>query len=353
MTRRALWASTGARGGISTFLSVMQDTRLWHEWNVKLIVTHRNGSIVGRMTLFAAGLIRYLAQIVLDRPDVVHIHSAAYGSFVRKALLAWIAKAFGLPVILHMHGADFQKYYDTAGIMQPAIRITLERVSAVIALGDAWAVTLQNIAPQARIIVIPNAVRPAELVRRQRLETVNVVFLGEIGNRKGAFELIEAWPVTLANLANPSGASLVLAGDGEVDRARGRVNELNVDTSVEVSGWLNADEIAGLLSKSDVLVLPSHDEGQPMAILEAMARGLCVVATTVGGVPEMLAGDSGVLVQPNDVEQLAHALANVIRNQDLRVQLGENAYRRVQEIYNIDVISQRVADLYRALVEKE
>ena len=129
-------------------------------------------------------------------------------------------------------------------------------------------------------------------------EPVRVVFLGRIGDHKGTFRLLDAWAELARDrdsVATGKAGILTIAGDGEVERARDRIRELGLEDTVEVHEWLSESEVGELLDHSQVLVLPSRNEGQPMAVLEAMARGLCVIATDVGGLPEMIGGGCGVL----------------------------------------------------------
>jgi glycosyltransferase involved in cell wall biosynthesis len=333
-----------------TFVKTMQETDLWRDWDIQLICTHINGSFATRLKVFVTALWSFVGQLAFDRPSVVHLQSAAYGSIVRKSILAWISILFRVPVVYHMHGADFDSFYARASkISQFAMRSTLEHVDAVIALGDEWAQRLQMIAPRANIVVVPNAVRPGLPVEQAAQGTVNVAFLGEICDRKGTFTLIDAWAAYAAEADPRTRAHLTIAGDGDVEGAQRRVVELGLTESVDVRGWMSSTDVEKLLAETQVLVLPSLDEGQPMAILEAMARGLCVVASSVGGIPEMVANQSGVLVQPDDVEQLAAAIQYVTENTEARATYGKNALQRIHERFDVDVISRRIDELYRSV----
>jgi glycosyltransferase involved in cell wall biosynthesis len=330
----------------------MQGTAFWQEWDVCLVSTHTNGTALTRMRVFALGFAKFFTMLVIRRPDVVHLNTASYGSFVRKSLLAWLSKAFRVPVVLHMHGADFLVFFANAPKpFQLVIRETLERMDILVALGDAWANELQIVAPNAKIVVVPNAVRPQSAVDQTVDGLVHVAFLGEIGDRKGTFTLLDAWAQMLADADGSLHARLTIVGDGEIDRANECVTKLALAESVEVRGWMAHADVQQLLTSAQILVLPSREEGQPMAILEAMARGLCVIASTVGGIPELLDDDCGLLVSPDSPDELAVALSYAIRDVDARSLLASNAFHRMREQFDVEVVSRRFDGLYRQIIK--
>ncbi|WP_370180770.1 glycosyltransferase family 4 protein [Rhodococcus wratislaviensis] len=347
--QRALWASTSTstRGGIASFVRTMQATPLWELWNVRHVGTHRNGTVATKIVAFVTGLGAFVTALVFDRPDVVHLHTSVAGSFIRKAILAWICRIFRVPIVMHVHGSDFHLFYGRSPRpMKALIRATLTGADVVVALGDRWAERLERIAPRAYVVSVPNAVRPCHPVRQPSgSEPVHVLFLGCIGDRKGAFTLLDAWAKMIGD--GNGRARLTLAGDGEVQRARDRVDELSVGSTVTVLGWLAPDRVPELLATSQVLALPSHNEGQPMAILEAMAHGLCVVASAVGGIPELIDDRCGVLVPVDDVDALAHALRRVVYDDDARIRLGSQALQRIRAEFDVDVVWRRFDALYR------
>lgn len=348
---RAVWVSTSVetRGGIATFVRTMRQTRLWSDWEILHIATHRDGSIFVRVLTFVRGAVTFVSTLVVDRPDVVHLHTASYGSFLRKAVLLWISRVAGVPVVVHVHGAEFEQFHDRCPrVVRRVIRETLEHANVVVALGDSWRCKLARIAPSARIVVVPNSVRPRLLVPQSgEHDCVHVAFLGRVGKRKGVFVLLEAWAKVLADGGGGGRALLTIAGDGEVDRARCRVSELGLHDSVTVLGWLPPQRAAQLLDRSQVFVLPSLDEGQPMAVLEAMARGICIVASDAGGIPDLIDDTCAVVVPAGDVDALTVALRRVLSDRDGRSRLGRSAWTRASTDFDVDVISRRFDALYR------
>lgn len=350
--RRVLWVSTGlsTRGGVASCVRTLTDTPLRDTWSIEHIATHCDGSVLTRMLAFARGVGAFVAALATRRPDLVHLHMSSYGSFVRKATLAALARVVRLPVVLHVHGSEFGLFYQRAPrLLRLLIRATLTRADAVVALGERWADRLRQIAPAATIVVIPNAVRVLPPVRQPgHGERVHVVFVGAIGDRKGTFTLVDAW-ARLADRAWP--ARLTIAGDGEVTRARKTIEQLGLTASAEVVGWLSAADTAALLDSAHVLVLPSQHEGQPMAVLEAMARGLSIVASTAGGIPDLVEdGSSALLVPDGDLDALTAALRRVVTDHHTRARLATAAHQRAGQHFDVEIVWQRFDALYKEVL---
>lgn len=277
---------------------------------------------------------------------------SAGASFVRKIVCFWSARLVGVPSVLHVHGGEFVAFYSRAPrSVQALIRATLSRAVCVLALGDQWARKLSTIAPAADVRSMPNATHAAMPVCQVTGGSVHIVFLGQVSRLKGAFVLLEAWHRMKSGSIRP--VHLTVAGNGELDRARAIVDRHGIDSSVTIHEWLSADAVRELLSSAHVLVLPSFYEGQPMAILEAMAHGLCIVASDVGGIPDLVRNDeSGVLVAPDDVDQLTKALDDVVLDDDLRCRLGTAAFKRFEQEFDMEVVWRRLDALYAATVRR-
>lgn len=354
-TRRrgpVVWASTSfaTPGGMTTFVRMMRDTSLWGDWGIEYVETHCAGSAGDRVRIFARGLARYAWLLVARRPTLVHLHSGKMGSFARKSILLWLARAARVPVVLHVHAGLFRVFYDR----MPApgrwfIRRTLRSASTVVALGGGWTERLREIEPSARLISVPNGIPIVGVGERAAQgEPVHVVYLGRMHPDKGTYVLLEAWARVAADVP---GARLTLAGNDEVERTRETVARLRLGDSVTVREWLSPSEVRELLASAQVLTLPSRNEGQPMSILEAMARGMCVVATAVGGIPDLVEdGTSALLVPPDDVDALAKALWTALTDATTRHRLGDAALARAREAFDVDVVRRRFDALYRELI---
>ena len=149
-------------------------------------------------------------------------------------------------------------------------------------------------------------------------------------------------------------ARLVLGGAGELERAREMARSLGFEDALETPGWVVGEEKELLLKRAWVFTLPSHWEAMPMAVLEAMAAGLPVVATRVGGVPAAVAdGESGILVEPRDPERLAEALVRLLRDSALRKAMGAAGRVRALEQFSADRVVPAIEAVWASLLRMD
>jgi glycosyltransferase involved in cell wall biosynthesis len=141
-----------------------------------------------------------------------------------------------------------------------------------------------------------------------------------------------------------------MAGDGEIAQTRAAIRTLRIDANVQVLGWVGPGEREQLLARAAVCVLPSYAEGLPMCVLEAMAAGVPVVASAVGGVPDVVTdGVEGLLVAPGDVAALAAALDRLLRADGLRRRMGTAGRRKAETTFSTRLVLPQIEDLYRQL----
>jgi glycosyltransferase involved in cell wall biosynthesis len=336
------------RGGVAAVVSVLRDGGLFEREQVRYVPTHADGSASGKIRRALAGFWHATRICLLQRPAIVHVHSASNASFLRKSMLLLIARGAGCKTIFHLHGGGFREFAtgQAGPLMRRWICHTLERSSLVIALSDSWAAFLRGFAPGARVAVLPNSV-PLPSAQAGREEPGRVLFLGRIEEGKGVFELLDAVARLAPRLPE---LRLTLGGSGDADEVRRRAAALGIADRVELPGWLGERERTAELERAEVFCLPSHAEGLPMALLEAMAAGKAVVASRVGAIPEaVLDGDNGLLVPAHDSDALAAALQRVLADAALRQRLGQRARATVEQHYSLDAVGARLAKIYHEL----
>jgi glycosyltransferase involved in cell wall biosynthesis len=277
------------------------------------------------------------------RPDVIHAHSF---------LSALPGLGSGRPLAYTEHWSVFlpENPAELSRPMRAVARLALRRADVVLPVSTALEVALRALAPHARYSVVPNVVddevfRPGG--RRSKDGTSRLLTAGLLdSDGKGVDVLLEA----IERIDSPR-VHLDVVGDGakrsDYERLAGR---LGLDGAVSFHGLRTKPELAELMRQADVFVLGSRYENNPCVLIEAMACGLPVVATRVGGVPEVVDSETGIIVEPDDPEALAAGIAAAVEGLD-RFD-GARSARRAQERFGRSAIARRLAIVYADLLER-
>ena len=342
---------TGARGGMRAVVESYGRDGLFERYRVRALTTHAEGSAAFRVLLAARAMVVLLWWLLRRQVSAVHSHMAMRGSFWRKAAFNSLARLFRVPVIAHLHGSEFRQFYASQpGWRQKLIRRELESCKCVIVLSASWGALVRTIAPSARVVELPNHVRlpPVAAVERHQGAELRLLFLGLVGARKGVFELLPAFATALAQYPQ---MRLVVAGNGEVERASRMASELAITDRVTFPGWVAGDAKEELLAAADLYVLPSHNENFPVSLLEAMSRALPVISTRVGGIPELVRdGCDGVLVEAGDTAALSRAIVSLASDPARREQMGASARSRIADTFSDEVVLPRLYALYDTIL---
>jgi glycosyltransferase involved in cell wall biosynthesis len=342
---------TQARGGMGRIVSYFtrEFARTLDAPPFAVVDTYGPGSRFLMPLFFLAALVRLSVACSLGRASLVHVHMAEYGSVARKGIITALVRLFGVPVVLHLHGANFREQCERASPWERRLlRRTLGMANEIVVLGEYWRdFIIDFLGPgMPTVTILVNAVEgPAQVPERPASGPARILFLGRVGERKGTGELLEA----LASApCRDRDWIAVIAGDGEVEAFRAKADALGLSDRVTFPGWSDESRSRELLAQSDMFVLPSRNEGLPVAIVEAMAYGLPVIATPVGSVPTAIDhGISGLLVPPGDPAPLAAALARLIDDGHLRQSLAGAARRRFEQDFDIRIFCDRLIAIYR------
>jgi glycosyltransferase involved in cell wall biosynthesis len=264
-----------------------------------------------------------------------------------------LAKRLGIPYAVKVHGSDLNEQANDPQ-RKRQIRTALRGAGAVIAVSQALADKAISIGADAsRVHTLYNGVdgqrfmpgsRSDARVRLQLSPTARLVlYVGNLKHTKGCIDLLEAFPALLAE--HPD-ARLVYVGDGPCrDPLLQRCAALGLQQHVELRGAIAHAALGDWFRAADLLCLPSHNEGVPNVVLEAMACGIPIVATHVGGIPEVVPGYAGILVAPRETPALAAALREACgRDWDSkRIALHGGSFRWDDNINRLDTILQNVA----------
>ncbi len=294
--------------------------------------------------------------------DLVHFHGAGLPLIVNLPLLKLLRKKIIAKVAAAGLGTEAGslrgRYMGVGSLMAKLLRGV-----------DAFVATTEEIKKgllrdgvnEKRIWSIPNFIdlkeyksigdteKQALRIKLDLPETPLVLYVGRFVQRKGINYLLEAWKKVQKEVAQ---ARLLLLGDGQTfEEMRRYAEKLSIAETTHFLGHVN--NVQEYLQAADIFVLPSIQEGMPNALLEAMASGLPVVATRIGGVVDIIEdGIDGVLVEPADTEGLAEKILQLLKRKDMAETIACNAYQKIKNHYSLDSIAQRYIQLYRSIIRE-
>lgn len=346
---------TAARGGMRSVVEGYLSDGLFSRWNVVLLSSHVDGGLALRLTTAAQAFFRFIGLLLQRKVSLVHCHAAMRGSFWRKSLFSLMSRMAGVPVIFHLHGSEMRVFVDKQpAFLQRLIGRILEKQSVVIVLSESWFSYIKSIAPHAVVEIFPNYVNlPAladKIVNRNDVN-VEVLFLGLVGVRKGVYDLLHAFKDAITQVP---GLRLVIGGNGDVERARALTVELNIENHVVFAGWVSGEEKENLLSRVNIYVLPSYNEGLPVSLLEAMSWQVPVISTRVGGIPELVReGIDGLLIEAGDRAALSLAIITLAKDPDLRKKMGVTARNHIEGMFSRQIVLPKIEALYGSLIIRD
>jgi len=279
--------------------------------------------------------------------DLVHAHM-----FRAEVIGIRAARAAGTPVVLAtVHSSRVRSPEDVA-----AIAMLSQQIDRLIVPSRAIAQKIRREGRRTPLAVIPNGVdlsrfalpAPPCTLRDEYSIPCEEALVGVVARlepEKGHRFLIEAFPGVLERAPR---TWLAIVGEGSLgEELRAQVAALGSPASDRIIFTGRRDDISALTADLDIAVLPSLREAQGISMLEAMARRKPVVASAVGGIPEVLTdGVDGLLVLPRDSQALAEAIGRLAKSPSLRTRMGEAGYRTVVERFSIDAMVRQVQEVY-------
>ncbi|MDB5361065.1 MAG: glycosyl transferase, group 1 [Rhodospirillales bacterium] len=303
----------------------------------------------GALRLWPRRLLSTLWAIQSHAPQMplVYIHVAGRGSTLRKFLVAAFCRLRDMPMVLHLHDYDYERFCRSLPApLLAAVRWMFRAADQVIVLGENARATVTDLlgVPAERVSVLPNAVPEPPSPPARALSPVHILFLGQLSERKGVHDLINA--LDQPTMRGLSWRATIAGGGPHQAIFERQLAATAIAGRVSMPGWVDRPAIVDLLNGADILVLPSYAEGMAMSVLEGMAHGLCIVCTAVGALGEVIEADrSGLLVEPGSVQQLSDALARAVADEGLRGRLGTGARERFRSGFDARRYPARLAPM--------
>jgi glycosyltransferase involved in cell wall biosynthesis len=286
-------------------------------------------------------------HLLWRRPDVIHLTTSGEFATVRDIAILATAWLVGIPTVYHIRFGRIPQIALNNTLEWRILARAMRMARAVVAIDPATAATIEQRFPQVRTLRVPNGIDLTQLPPGGNPSALRtVLFLGWVIPTKGITELVQAW-----SESKMEGWRCVIAGPGS-EKYREELRQHFQPEHLVFFPEQSHDDAMRLMAASDVFVLPSHTEGFPNVIIEAMAMGKPIIATGVGAIPEMLSGECGVVVPPNNVESLGKALRQVCSNESLRETIGTRAQLKARTEYAMDQVMELLMSVWREVAGK-
>lgn len=324
-------------GGIATIVSKLASDPAVAPHFDFFDVTKRGQGFVQLYLVRPLRQLRELNRRLSRRPPAIVAFSSAYGSFWERCVWLWLARRHRVPMLVMMVDGRFGEFYAALPRWrQKLARRALENFHTVIVQSESWRRFYRGLAPQANCAILPNGVDCDEFTPAPRAGNPRLVVLmvGWLTPEKGVFDLLDAVKL-MEGAGDRFVVRLVGPWHGNEAAIRARIAEHGIAKAIELVGPLNGrGEILREYQQADLFTLPSWAEGLPVSVLEAMGCALPIVATNVGGVPDLVSADCGALVPPRAPADLARELARYLGDPALRLASGQAARARVSEHFS-------------------
>lgn len=340
-----LGPSKESMGGIATVIKNFHMYFKYDDIDMIYLDTWKEGNLKSRLTVTLISLLKFIKYMFVGNIDIIHIHMAQDGSFYRKSLIILIGKLFRKKILLHMHASQFDKFYfNSSNLSKRYIRFILKLPNRIIVLSERWKEFYKQITDN-EIVIVNNAV----LVDKYKYNNNgNIIsFMGRLCERKGIYDVLK---VSTKILEEHKNIKLYLCGDGDVEKVKDIILQEGLSNRIIVTGWINDYDKEKILKNSIINILPSYNEGMPMAILETMSKGIPNVSTNIGGIPNVIKNyDNGILISPGNLDELFNSINYLLLDKKRRVDISTKAYETIKNKFSIEGYNDKFVNLYKLL----
>ncbi len=345
------------KGGIAAVTNGYYGSELEQLYEIRYVESYCDGSKAKKAIKALKAYVEFYKTLKRFKPELVHIHSSFGPSFYRLIPFLLMAKHKGIPVLDHCHGADFDSFYRNATEKKKRlIKNIFGRFDKMIVLSDEWKTTMSVVLPSDKLVVVSNYCKPiseeqVEKLIEKRFENRQILFLGEIGARKGGYDFADIIKNTVEKVQD---AKFLICGSGsneDENNIKTQIRDKKIDSNTEFLGWVRGNTKEKCLNESSLFMLPSYQEGLPMSILDAMAYGLPIVSTNVGGIPQLVeSGKSGYLFNPGDSVSIADGICDFLTNKYFYSEASFNSLRIAKEKFGFENHLKKLIEIYDSLL---
>lgn len=363
----------GETGGVAKYTKELLECNLPYNFvlfNISRLNDHPTYKVIGYQAFYRLSFVRLLKSLFItllhilkfpfvllkEQPQIVHIGGTSYFMFWEKSFYILISKLFRVKIVYHFLGA-FDQYYESAGKFERKyIEFILNKTDIIALLSNKVETLVASFVPKSKITVIRSSVDVSRFTQSKDLadfyneDLTDFIFLGGADpQRKGLDVILKAVPCVLRH---SNDIRFFLSGSEIIQSELDNFKTTNPDllSNITYLGWLTEDQKYSVYRSVDAFLLPSFNEGLPYAVIEALAAKLPVIATHVGGIPEVIdEGVNGFLIDFNDFSALAERILTLHRNKTLLKQMSNNNSLKASKYYSLHTVYSQLDTIYQSI----
>ena len=350
-------------GGILRSTEIIMNSKSFNNYEIIPLdssqISNPPPNILFRSYFAIKRILKIIKILVTEKPNASLVFCSDGLSALEKGLMIWLCDLFKCPSLIFPRAGNLINQISNSGLMLQAIRFLFGKADIFLCQGQKWSDTAINLLDfkSSDVLVINNWTATSQLISigEKRIyessmeATPRLLFVGWLEEFKGIYEMLSA----SKNLKDSYiDFQLSIAGRGDADISAMRfVKENDLEDHVRFLGWLDEKSLESELAQHDIFVLPSHHEGLPNAMVEALASGLAVIVTSVGLIPDYIIDKkNALLTMPKDIESLELAMKSLILDQELRVSIAKRGHVLAKGSFSTDVSLEKLSATIKNLI---
>jgi len=347
MKNKVIIIAPFARNGITAVIKNLIKSGITENSNIIFHPSTFESYGFRKIYLFVSQFIKFIEIFFRFKPDLIHVHTSTYGSFYRKSVYIVFSKIFKKKIIIHIHPTHFLEFVKHSKCFKKFFILEVLRMaSLIITLTDRMRIESRKLIGEKQSFYVLN--NPLYLddymfnsIKFREKNTL--LYLGWIIKNKGVYDLLKAYPYIKRNVKN---LHLIYCGNKETEKLRKIVKEKNLSNFITVREWVEFKEKKKLLMKTNALILPSYTEGIPNVLLEAMASGLPILTTPVGGIPTFLEDKKNCLYfSPGNIKEMAKKIVRLLKDTNLQKDIAQNNLEQIKK-FDAKLVTNKLLDIY-------
>ena len=337
--------SRKVKGGMTTVVDNLLMNGLTKRVTLEYLETINDSNIFSKFIKEICGYQKFKKKIYDF--DIIHIHMASNRSTYRKIKYIKLSVNMNERIVLHVDGGGFADFFENETPKKKKYIVKwLNKVDKIIVLSEEWLNYFKKIVNPSKIQIVYNGVT-LDKSENNFILNHNILFLGRICKEKGIYNLLDAISILKKEYND---IKLIICGAGEEKKLNDEIRKLGLQNNVILKGWVNGEEKKHCINNCSIFVLPSEFEAMPMSILEVMSYGKIVIATNVGGIPQIIKDkDNGYLIKDNSHTSIAYAIEDLYKNENLRKKIIINSSKTIKEQFDIKSKVNEILKIYSQL----